>query len=47
MMLRFSDGTAMQTRGRETQILKKINDEWRIVRVHYSGMPKTGDKERF
>jgi hypothetical protein len=32
----------IQTRGRETQIWRKINDEWRLVHVHYSGMPVTG-----
>ena len=35
----FTDGKPMQTKGRETQILKKIDNQWRIVHVHYSGMP--------
>lgn len=43
----FADGKAMQTKGRETQILKKINNEWRIIHVHYSGMPVTGEKQGF
>lgn len=43
----FADGTAMQSKGRETQILKKINNKWKIVHVHYSGMPKTEEKEGF
>jgi len=38
---------AVQTRGRETQVLKKIGKEWKIVHVHYSGMPKTGEREGF
>lgn len=37
----------MQTRGRETQVLKKIDGQWRIVHVHYSGMPATGEREGF
>lgn len=37
----------MQSKGRETQIMKKVGNEWRIVHVHYSGMPKTGDREGF
>ena len=43
----FADGKEMQTKGRETQILKKINGNWRIVHVHYSGMPMTGEKQGF
>lgn len=39
--------TEMQTKGRETQVLKKINDVWRIVHVHYSSMPRTGEREGF
>lgn len=37
----------MQTRGRETQVLKKIDEQWQIIHVHYSGMPKTGEREGF
>ena len=37
----------MQTKGRETQVLKKIGNEWSIVHVHYSGMPVTGESEGF
>ncbi len=43
----FEDGKAMQSKGRETQILKKINGNWRIVHVHYSGMPVTGQRQGF
>ena len=32
-------GKAVQTRGRETQIWKKVSHEWRLVHVHYSAMP--------
>jgi|GEM_PF-830101 len=35
------DNSKIQTKGRETQIWKKINNEWRLVHVHYSGMPVT------
>jgi ketosteroid isomerase-like protein len=37
----------MQSKGRETQIMKKTGSAWRIVHVHYSGMPKTGAREGF
>jgi ketosteroid isomerase-like protein len=37
----------VQTRGRETQIWKKVNGEWRLVHVHYSGMPVTGKGQDF
>jgi len=31
----------IQTKGRETQVLKKFGETWRIVHIHYSGMPET------
>ena len=31
--------TPVQSKGRETQIWRKINHEWRLVHVHYSAMP--------
>jgi hypothetical protein len=37
----------VQTKGRETQIWRKVNDEWRLVHVHYSGMPITGQGQGF
>ena len=37
----------IQTKGRETQIWKKINNEWLLVHVHYSGMPVTGQGQGF
>lgn len=43
----FADGTPMQTKGRETQVLKKMDGVWRIVHIHYSGMPATGEREGF
>ena len=43
----FADGKSMQSKGRETQILKKINTQWRIIHVHYSGMPVTGERQGF
>lgn len=33
------DGTAITTHGRETQVYWKMKDGWRLVHVHYSGMP--------
>lgn len=35
------DGNTMQTKGRETQVFNKVNNEWRIVHVHYSHAPET------
>jgi ketosteroid isomerase-like protein len=31
----------MQTKGRETQLWKKVNGNWKLVHVHYSAMPLT------
>jgi hypothetical protein len=42
-----TDKSTVQTRGRETQIWKKVNSEWRLVHVHYSGMPVTGQRQGF
>ncbi len=33
------DGKAGQRRGRETMICRKVNNEWKIYHIHYSGMP--------
>ena len=37
-----TNNSAVQTKGRETQIWRKINYEWRLVHVHYSEKPVTG-----
>jgi ketosteroid isomerase-like protein len=50
---RIFDGTLsvnskpVHTKGRETQIWRKINYEWRLVHVHYSDMPVTGQGQGF
>ena len=36
------NNSPVQTKGRETQIWRKSQNEWRLVHVHYSGMPVTG-----
>ena len=41
------DGSAHQTKGRETQVMKKTDDGWKILHIHYSGLPVTGDREGF
>ncbi|MGD0756791.1 MAG: nuclear transport factor 2 family protein [Bacteroidales bacterium] len=41
------NNSSVQTRGRETQIWRKINYEWRLVHVHYSGMPVKGQGQDF
>ena len=33
------DGKPITTHGRETQIYRKMQGNWRIIHVHYSGMP--------
>jgi ketosteroid isomerase-like protein len=33
------DGSAVETHGRETQIYRKEQGRWRLVHIHYSGMP--------
>src|SRR5690606_6420042 len=33
------NGSPVVTRGRETQIYRRENGQWRIVHIHYSSMP--------
>lgn len=33
-----TSGRTGQSRGRESQIFEKVNGEWRLVHIHYSGM---------
>ena len=42
-----TDGSAVATHGRETQVYRKIDGAWRLVHVHYSGMPVTGERQGF
>ncbi|MEN9414987.1 MAG: hypothetical protein RLZ62_1291 [Bacteroidota bacterium] len=37
----------IQTKGRETQVLKKTGKNWKIVHIHYSGMPATQERQGF
>jgi ketosteroid isomerase-like protein len=39
------DGSPIATHGRETQIYWKLNGKWRLVHVHYSGMPAANASE--
>jgi len=41
------DGSPLATHGRETQIYRKEQGDWRLVHVHYSGMPATGEGTGF
>jgi Xaa-Pro aminopeptidase len=41
------DGSPLATHGRETQLYQKIAGRWRLVHVHYSGMPVTGERQGF
>jgi ketosteroid isomerase-like protein len=37
----------MQSKGRETQVLKRFGSDWKIVHIHYSSMPATGERQGF
>ncbi len=44
----FADGgDRADTHGRETQVYVRRDGAWRLLHVHYSGMPVTGDREGF
>jgi ketosteroid isomerase-like protein len=34
-----TNGSSVATHGRETQVYRKVDGAWRLVHVHYSGMP--------
>ena len=39
------DGRTLATSGRETQLFRKVEGDWRIVHVHFSLLPVTGARE--
>ena len=41
------DGSPFHSQGRETQVYRRENGEWRIIQVHYSGAPVTGNLRGF
>ena len=41
------DGSPVTTHGRETQVYRKTPDGWRLVHVHYSGMPVPQSSQGF
>jgi len=41
------DGSPFHSRGMETQVYRRENGQWRIVHVHYSGAPVTGNLKGF
>lgn len=41
------DGSPVTTHGRETQVYRRMPDGWRLVHVHYSGMPVTAARQGF
>lgn len=43
----LKDGRPLTTHGRETQIYRKMQGSWRIIHVHYSGMPATQPSQGF
>jgi len=42
-----TDGSPITTHGRETQIYHKTEEGWKLVHVHYSNMPVTGERQGF
>lgn len=41
------DGSPITTHGRETQVYRKEQGGWRLMHVHYSGMPITEERKGF
>jgi ketosteroid isomerase-like protein len=41
------DGSPITTHGRETQVYRKEKGSWRLVHVHYSGMPIKEERQGF
>jgi Xaa-Pro aminopeptidase len=41
------DGSPITTHGRETQVYQRVQGEWRLAHVHYSGMPVSGGQQGF
>ncbi len=41
------DGRPFHSQGRESQVYRRENGQWRIVHVHYSSAPVTGDLKGF
>ena len=41
------DGSAFHSQGRESQVYRRENGQWRIVHVHYSGAPVSGNLKGF
>jgi len=41
------DGSPFHSRGVESQIYRRENGQWRIVHVHYSGAPLSGELKGF
>jgi hypothetical protein len=41
------DGSPVTTHGRESQVFTRTPDGWKLVHIHYSNMPVTGDKQGF
>jgi ketosteroid isomerase-like protein len=44
---RRDDVSAVRTAGRESQLFWRIDGAWRLVHVHYSGRPVSGEREGF
>ena len=40
------DGTPITSHGRESQVYMRRDGRWRLVHVHYSGMPVVPERDR-
>ena len=41
------DGSKLMTTGRESQVYSRSEGGWKLVHVHYSGMPVSGERQGF
>ncbi len=41
------DGSPITTHGRESQVFTRTPNGWKLVHIHYSNMPVTGDRQGF
>lgn len=41
------DGRPHETHGRESQVMVRLDGEWKLLHIDYSGMPVSGAREGF
>jgi len=42
-----NDNSPLQTEGRETQVMTRTSEGWKLLHIHYSGLPVNGEREGF